>query len=546
MRRSVMAAIAAAVAVGAGLLGAPVAQADPVAPPAPVADFTPPPIVWGTCTIARFPALSAGQQASLARRNAQCGFVTVPLDYDQPRGGTIQLAVSLVKHTTPTSQGPMLVNPGGPGGSGLYLSILRDYVPNGVGNQYDWIGFDPRGVGSSKPAVSCIPTYAGFDRPDYEPTKSAGAISIWLGKSAQYAQACKKNGQILNHLTTLDSVKDMDSIRKALGAPQINFYGFSYGTYLGQVYATVFPQKLRRAVFDGVVRSSGVWYADNIDQDIAFQKTIEIYFTWVAKYDAVYHLGKTRAEVEKLYYATQDKLRKAPAGGKIGPAEWNDIFLQAGYYVFGWEDVATMFSNYVNKPAHDPAPVIAIYTDETADIADDNGYAIYLGVQCTDNPWPGLQKQLTDNFRVSAQAPFETWDNGWFNAPCTFWPAKAQHPVKVDGSKAPPVLLINETFDAATPFNGALETRQLFPNSALIEGVGGSTHAGSLNGVACTDNAIAFYLSTGNLPQRVSGNRSDKQCPPVPQPDPTTDAAAKAQTATAGGSTAGTGRGRFT
>lgn len=544
MRRSVMAAaIMAAVAVGAGLLGVPAAQADPVAPPAPVAGYTPPPIVWGACTVDRFSALSVGGQTALANDNAQCGFVTVPLDYAQPQGTKIQVAVSRIKHTTVADQGPMLVNPGGPGGSGLTLATLRDDVPNNVGNTYDWIGFDPRGVGSSKPAVSCIPNYAGFDRPDYDPSKTPGTTEIWLTKSAQYAQACKKNGAILDHLTSLDTVKDMDSIRKALGAPQINYYGFSYGTYLGQVYATVFPQNLRRAVFDGVVRVSGVWYGDNIDQDIAFQKTIEIYFIWLAKYDSVYHLGTTRAAVEKLYYATQDKLRAAPAGGKIGPAEWNDIFLQAGYYVFGWEDVATVFSDYVNHGM--VAPLIDIYKNSTADITDDNGYAIYLGVQCTDNQWPGLQKQLTDNFRVSAQAPFETWDNGWFNAPCTFWPGKVQHPVLIDGSKAPPILLINETYDAATPFNGALETRQLFPRSVLVEGVGGSTHAGSLFGVTCTDDTIAYYLATGNLPARVAGNRSDKQCPPNPQPNPLKNGSAAPQ-AVGVGAAAPAVRGRAT
>jgi len=540
VRRSVMAAFAAAMAVGAALLGAPAAQAAPSpAAQAPVG-YTPPPVAWQACTKDVFTGLSDRQVTSLGNRKAECGFVQVPLDWSQPQGKKIQIAVSRYKHNTAgAGQGPMLVNPGGPGGSGLGLSILGDFVPNNVGRDYDWIGFDPRGVGSSKPAVSCIADYAGYNRPDYEPSKSPKAIPAWLAKSAQYAQACRKNGPILDHLTTLDSVKDMDAIRTALGAKQINYYGFSYGTYLGQVYATVYPQNLRRAVFDGVVRSSGVWYDDNIDQDIAFQKTIEVYFDWVAKYDSVYHLGTTGKAVEKLYYATQDKLRKKPAGGKIGPAEWNDIFLQAGYYVFGWEDVATMFSNFVKT--NDPAPVIDLYNN-TNDTTNDNGYAIYLGVQCTDTQWPPLPKALADNFRVSQKAPFETWANGWFNAPCSFWPAKAKTPVKIDGSKAPAILMINETLDAATPYNGALETRRIFPKSVLVEGVGGTTHAGSLNGVACTDDTIAAYLKSGALPARVAGSRSDKQCDPVPQPDPTAPAPAAKTAAPSGAAVAGSGR----
>ena len=99
-------------------------------------------------------------------------------------------------------------------------------------------------------------------------------------------------------------------------------------------------------------------------------------------------------------------------------------------------------------------------------------------------------------------------------------PASAK-PVKVDGAKVPGILLINETYDAATPYPGAITTRRLFPNSVLIEGVGGTTHAGSLSGIACVDDRIADYFATGALPERQRGNRSDVQCDPVPPPDPT-------------------------
>jgi pimeloyl-ACP methyl ester carboxylesterase len=518
VRRRVSSVFAAVAACGLALLGAPAAHAAPAAPAgAPAAPaYQPPPVAWGACT-----------SAALKQANAQCGVVVVPLDYANPKGATIKLAVSRVKHSVPDAQyqGPMLVNPGGPGGSGLVLSLLGRNVPTGAGAAYDWIGFDPRGVGASVPALTCQPQYAGYDRPDYDPAKSPSATGAWLARSKAYAQACAKNGPILQHMTTLDAVRDMDSIRLALGAKQINYYGFSYGTYLGQVYATEYPQNLRRAVFDGVVRASGVWYADNIDQDHAFQKTIEVFFDWVAKHDVVYHLGTTGPDVEKLYYATQDKLRTAPAAGKIGPAEWNDIFLQAGYYVFGWQDIASVFSRYVKQ--NDTASLVALY-NQTNTVDNDNGYAVYLGVQCTDTAWPPVDTALADNTRVAAEAPFETWANGWFNAPCAFWPAKAQTPVTVDGSKAGPVLMINETLDAATPYDGALEARASFPRSALVEGVGGTTHAGSLNGVACTDSTIATFLSTGALPARVAGNRSDKQCPPVPQPNPTGLATLKA------------------
>ena len=119
-----------------------------------------------------------------------------------------------------------------------------------------------------------------------------------------------------------------------------------------------------------------------------------------------------------------------------------------------------------------------------------------------------------------AKAPFVTWGNAWFNAPCFFWPAKAGQPVQSTAA-AHRLLLINETLDAATPYSGASKSAGASRARSLIEGVGGTTHAGSLSGVACTDNTIADYLASGALPKRVAGNRSDKRCEPVPQPAPT-------------------------
>ena len=251
-------------------------------------------IAWGRC-----------DDASLRKAGAKCAMLDVPLDYSNPGGTQIQIALSRVKHTTPIGQyqGVMLVNPGGPGGSGLGLATLGQYVPKNAGDAYDWIGFDPRGVGSSVPAISCIPDYFHGDRPPYVPVTKK-LVTTWRTRSEHYANRCDANASaLLQHMTTIDAAKDMDSIRQALGVAQINYFGFSYGTYLGQVYATLFPGNIRRAVFDANVDPRNVWYQANLNQDIAFQRNIEIWFRWVAKYNRTYHLGKTGAAVEKQYYA---------------------------------------------------------------------------------------------------------------------------------------------------------------------------------------------------------------------------------------------------
>nr|WP_052478851.1 alpha/beta hydrolase [Kibdelosporangium sp. MJ126-NF4] len=511
MKRTVVTVVAVGLALFSATTGATAAPKPP--------GFEPKPIPFGKC-----------ESASLQRAGAECGLLEVPLDYAKPDGTKIRIAVSRIKHKVSDDkfQGIMLVNPGGPGGSGLGLSRLGAAVPNKAGAAYDWIGFDPRGVGKSEPQVSCDGSYFGYNRPYYVPTNGQ-LEQTWLARAKGYADACKaKNGEVLEHLKTTDNASDMESIRKALGQQQINYYGFSYGTYLGQVYSSLYPERVRRMVFDGTVDPRDIWYEANLNQDIAFDRNIKVYFDWIAKNNDTYKLGTTGAQVEKLYYTKLDELRQKPAG-VIGPDEWTDAFLQAGYYVFGWTDIAAAFAAYVHNG--DIKPIKDLYDSSNGQgPGADNGYAIYLATQCTDVQWPtSWNRWRIDNWITHVKAPFETWGNAWFNAPCLNWGAKAAKPVKIDGRKVSSLLMINETKDAATPYEGALEVRGRYPNSALIEGVDGTTHSGSLNGVACTDNAIADYLTSGKLPARKPGRRSDVQCDPVPQPDAVAPSAKSAQ-----------------
>jgi pimeloyl-ACP methyl ester carboxylesterase len=516
-------ALAAATLTAAGSATAAPATPAPAAIPARGADTTASTITWGACT-----------STVLKQAKAQCAMLSVPLDYTKPSGTKIRLALSRVRHTVAAAkyQGVMLVNPGGPGGSGLTLSLLGPLVPKQAGNAYDWIGFDPRGVGSSRPKVSCDPRYFNFNRPKYEPT-SAAIERAWKAKTNAYTTKCaKKNGAILRHLTTVENAQDMERIRKALGVKTINYYGFSYGTYLGQVYATKYPQRLRRVVFDGTVDPRDVWYKANLNQDTAFDRNMNIWFGWIAKHDSTYHLGKTEAAVRKVFYATKAKLQSKPAqgrAGKLGGSEWADSFLYAGYYQVTWPDLASVFSGYVRSGA--VAPLESAYLDANG-YGDDNGYAIYLGVQCTDVAWPkSWATWKRDNDRVYKKAPFYTWGNAWYNEPCRHWPAPSRQPVQVTGAKVPSLLMINETLDAATPYPGSIEVRKRFPKARLIAEPGGTTHSGSLNGNACVDNRIADYLLTGALPKRVAGNRADVSCKPLPQPKPGEVAALGAGTA---------------
>ncbi|HEY1307893.1 MAG TPA: alpha/beta hydrolase [Vicinamibacterales bacterium] len=472
-------------------------------------------ITWGAC----------GDE-TLAEFGAECGVLSVPLDYSRPTGPKVKLALSRVRHTVPDDQyqGIMLVNPGGPGASGLIFAILGAFVPNGVGEAYDWIGFDPRGVGASRPSLHCNPIYSAGPRPPYDPV-TRFIEAAWLSRVTTYADDCDRaGGRLLDHVKTIDSVRDMNAIRVALGASQLNYYGYSYGTYLGQVFATQYPTRVRRMVLDSNVDPRRVWYDANLDQDVSFEAVIQLFFDWVARYDDVYGLGRSRRAVEAKYYSALSTLA-ANARGELGAAEWTDAFLVAGYVQAAWPDVAAGFAAFVNDD--DPGPALDLF-HAVVDTTDDNGYAMYLATECTEGFWPSMWPVWRrDNTRIARAAPYLTWDNAWLNAPCAFWHAESSTPVDVRDHRIPPILLLAETLDPATPFSGSVEVRDRFQASSLIATEGGTTHANSLfGGNACVDDRVAAYLADGSIPKRVHGTGADLVCPATPEPVPVAAAAA--------------------
>jgi pimeloyl-ACP methyl ester carboxylesterase len=317
-------------------------------------------------------------------------------------------------------------------------------------------------------------------------------------------------------MTTEDSARDLNAIRIALHVRRVNYYGFSYGTYLGQVFATLFPKHVARMVLDSNVDPRRVWYGANLDQDRAFQRNTEVWFRWIARNSGVYHLGSTESEVAHRWYHIRHRLTRHPDHG-IGPDEWTDVFLDQAYYESTWLQQADLFSAYAHRSAYRPVRLAYRLADA---LGDDNSYAAYAAVQCTDTAWPAWPKWERDNVRVAKKAPFMTWLNAWYNAPCLYWPAAAHQPVTITGKDGPRALLIDETRDAATPYAGSLEVRSLFRKSRLIALPGGTSHANSLYGDACLDGKIAAYLRSGRLPARKPGTQADATCRPLPRPQP--------------------------
>ncbi|MFR0356175.1 alpha/beta hydrolase [Streptomyces sediminimaris] len=469
-------------------------------------------VTWKSCGTTDYPTL-------------QCASLRVPLDHDRPHGRQITLALSRVPHTAKKSQGPLLVNPGGPGGSGLSLAgFVASSLPKAVASQYDVIGFDPRGVGRSEPALNCAPGYFNPVRPDSVP-RTPALEKANLTRARSFAAACgKKYASLLPYINTIQTVRDMDSIRAALGARRTSYFGYSYGTYLGAVYAKLFPQRVKRLVLDSIVDPTGVWYDDNLAQDQAFDARHKALMTWIAKYDSTYKLGTDPAAVEAKWYAMRKALAKKPAGGKVGASELEDTFIPGGYYNGYWPYLAEAFAAYVND--HDSDPLVEAYDNFAAvDASGDNGYSVYTSVQCRDAVWPRDWNQWRkDNWAVYGKAPFMTWNNAWYNAPCAFWPTRHQHPVSVANHRLPPVLLFQATNDAATPYEGGVTVHRLLARSSFVVEQGGGNHGITLSGNACLDKYLAGYLANGTVPR--SGGAVDAVCPRLPDPTPLSSKAA--------------------
>ncbi|MCW2757977.1 MAG: uncharacterized protein JWO46_1723, partial [Nocardioidaceae bacterium] len=368
------------------------------------------------------------------------------------------------------------------------------------------------------PSLHCGAGYFKAPRKSYTPSTKK-ILGYWRTRAARLAASCgRAGGALLNHLKTTDTVADIEDIRVALGQDKLNFYGFSYGTYIAEVYATLHPDRVRRFVLDGVVDPTrGGYDTYGGDQDVAAEGAIDAFYQWVAKHDRAYGLGRHWRAVRAAYRAELRKAATKPWHGRLGPSDITDAMTNAVYYASEWPEVASALSRLHRRG--NGADMLDLYRQ--GDASDDNGYAVYLATSCTDDAsFPAsFATWVRDARRLDWHHRFLSWSNAWYGMPCRTWPAAKGTPVAVSGAAVTSkILLVNETRDAATPFSGGLATRRLFPTASLVAGVGGTTHAGSLSGVPCVDNTIAQYLADGTVPARAPGDGYDLGCPRVPPP----------------------------
>ncbi|MEU2512078.1 alpha/beta hydrolase [Streptomyces syringium] len=457
----------------------------------------------------------------------RCGSVTVPVDYAKPDGATIKLSLDRFPSmgTPQERQGALVLNPGGPGASGvtglLNLTGNRDVWRN-VAQAYDLVGFDPRGVGHSAP-VSCVDPQEFAKGPKPDPVPDGAADKQRLRDDARaYAQGCQEHsGALLPHMTTANTARDLEVIRAALGEPKLNYLGISYGTYLGAVYGTLFPDHVRRMVVDSVVDPSPakVWYGMHQAQIPGFERRFADWTTWVAQHDADYHLGDTQAKVRDRWQKLLADAEQHPIGGTVGPSELIDSFQKVVYFDETWAPKAEAWGAYEagrpEKLVEDAGPHLA---ETKGNITKENAAAAYTAVNCADSQWPtDWNRWDQDAGRMNAKAPFMAWFSTRQNLPCATWPGTQHAPIEVKGDvKLPPVLLVQNDGDAATPYTGAAELHRRLQGSSLLTVKDAGAHSVTDARNPCVNDRVDAYLLHGTL--EAQDMTCDRAPAPVPAP----------------------------
>ncbi|GAB2958368.1 alpha/beta hydrolase [Streptomyces heilongjiangensis] len=447
----------------------------------------------------------------------QCATVSVPLDYARPEGEQIDLTVSRLAATDPDKRrGVLMLNPGGPGGSGLALSALlvAQGLPSSVTDRYDLIGMDTRGIGHSTP-VGCgfttdspyysnIPPYAVDD----------AAVTAQAKVAEQVAQQCADNDDDgrLRHLTTANTARDLDRIRAALGVEKTSYLGYSYGTALGAAYASMFPERSDRIVLDSNIGDT------HLDRDgmrryaLGMEQTLPDFAKWAADRHDSYGLGRTPRQVRASYLTIAGRLDKAPVagidGGLFRLLTFGHLFKQTQY--------PTLAQTWQTLLEGDAAAVRSLRADQQ-DGTDgpvsptDNALTVFLAATCNDVEWP----EDVDTYRRGVAEDRERYPlYGAATAnitPCAFWPyAPAEPPVEVDTEGPRNVLLLQNRRDASTPHVGGKMLREKFGDRARLVSVDDSGHGVYVLGKnSCALNTTTRYLVEGEMPAKDTFCRAD-------------------------------------
>ncbi|MFB9905567.1 alpha/beta hydrolase [Allokutzneria oryzae] len=434
----------------------------------------------------------------------ECATVPVPLDYGEPGGEQIKIMISRLASKNPGKRrGVLMLNPGGPGGSGLaFADDLASFgLPASVLDRYDLIGMDTRGIGHSAP-VSCGFTadqgYLG-NIPPYAVDEAAVAEQAKIAKAVAEQCAAKDKDGRLRHVSTANMARDLDRIRAALGEQKASFLGYSYGSALGAAYASMFPERSDRVVLDSNIGDTHLDQAGMRRYALGMEDTFPDFAKWAAARHETYGLGRTPEEVRKTYFTLAEQLDKKPVGEIDGRlfrlATFAALFAKTKYGLTAqaWQSVRDGDAVRASQLAAAAAPSPA-----------DNAWTVFLAVTCNDVEWPSdvrsYQRAVAED-----RERYPLFGAASANiTPCAFWPYEpAEPPVAVVDEGPANVLVVQNRRDPVTPHRGGELLDEKFGDRSRLVSVDGSGHGVYVIGDnACALNTTTSFLVDGKLPER--------------------------------------------
>ncbi|HEX6231785.1 MAG TPA: alpha/beta hydrolase [Jiangellaceae bacterium] len=470
-------------------------EPEPTTPDDPLAPFNTQQLEWEPCE---------------GGGDFECATLTVPLDYDDPGGQTIELAVLRAPAGSDDRIGSLLVNPGGPGGSGIEYARSGDVVSEDVSDRYDIVGFDPRGVAASTP-IDCLTDEEldEFVAVDGAPSDDAELAELQRHYQALAAGCAADAGEMLPHLGTANVARDMDVLRAVLGDEALNYLGKSYGTYIGALYADQFPERVGRLVLDGAVDPSLTGREFALGQARGVDTALTAYLNWcvesgdcplgTSEREARDTLAQLLEVIDAEPLATPDADRLLTKGlatlGIILPLY---VPPEQGYPILtdALRDAMSSDGDYLMNLAD-------IYLDRNDDgTYNGNQNEVLYAVHCVDRP------DITDPEEIAASlSEFEEASPifgpflAWGGLACGEWPAQAPgEPAPVSAAGAPPIVVVGTTGDLATPYEWAVALADQLESGFLItyEGFGHLAYRSAGND--CVDSAVDTYLLDGELP----------------------------------------------
>lgn len=495
------------------LIGPERSQTDSERAPGPY----PPPLSWKTCD---------------TQREFDCATIEVPLDYAQPTAGTVSLAVIKLPATDPARRlGTVFLNPGGPGGAGtVELPRWKPLFPLRLRQHFDIVSWDPRGIGDST-AVQCFESssveatfFGGVAINAYPRGKNESAR--WLERFNTLMQPCaRRNGTLLDHVSTTESAQDLERLRQAIGEPRLNYLGLSYGTLLGATYANLFPDRIRAMVLDGNIDPVN-WYARpglslslriNTDQAVAatFEQFIRLCGHASAAHCA-FSAGSPEATLEKweaLLRRLDEGAIEIPPGKLPNHTEGlavtyavtvaavsDQLMFTKSPISAGWEGIAALLQTLWDSRNTPPSSKRSASPPATAGryAGPEQAWAVI----CAEAPNPrkpgfyAVEASLA-TFNSGVFGPF--W--AWSDSACHNWPGRTAHPYTGPWNRptSAPILVIGNTFDPSTAYVNSVAMTQYLARGHLLT-VEGHGHTALLNPSTCANTFMTDYFLTGALP----------------------------------------------